>query len=726
MSRDQIDSPLLLEIRANFDYDAMMWRDIYDEGKVDMRHVSGDPWDPKDRRARLSAGRLCLSFDEINQYCNQLINDVRQNQRSVKVVPKGSGANDQTAQRRSDRIREIEYRSKAQAAIRTAFEGAVQRSFGFYKFKTQYISDSSFDQELAYVRIPNPETIYIDWEAKEADCSDMEHAFEFDTLPKERFRREYPGAEIQSFTNELAEYAPAWLREDRVQIASYWKRLKRKDTLFLFPNQKTELLSILKERYGKLKIHGNALELESGEVLPYAKKRVTEDCSVKQYITNGLEILEENDWPGDKVPIIPVLGKEIWVDDGTGGAKRKLLSLVRLARDPFMAYCFMRTCQAEIAQQSPKAPYEGYEGQFDTNTNWKDLHKVPTAYVEFKVSTEESAAASAGPLPLPRKNVFDASGIQALEITADACRAAVQSAMGAIGMLTNTVKSEAKSGVALRTLNQQESQSNFHFIDNLDIALENGGRQLNALLTKVEDTERTVGFRKATGEQYVGKINQLDPQGNKIGFHTDIGEHDVTISTGPSFLSERDEADDFAEQLTKMGDPVLSRALLPFIIRQRNLGPLGDEMAKVASALSPLNQPQQQIPPAVQMQMQKMGALLQKLLQERQAKTLELQGKAWIANQQQQVDLEKKRYDVISSIAQALIKAGQDGNISQFESLMEHYNQQWEQAHEFGIEAGKAAHEQAMSDQQHQQQLDQIAAQPQPIQQPSGAGPVSS
>ncbi|HEV2275660.1 MAG TPA: portal protein, partial [Acidobacteriaceae bacterium] len=423
----------------------------------------------------------------------------------------------------------------------------------------------------------------------------------------------------------------------------------------------------------------------------------------------------ENDWAGEKIPIIPVLGKEIWVDDGTGGAKRKLLSLVRLARDPFMAYCFMRTCQAEIAQQSPKAPYEGYEGQFDTNTNWKDLHKVPTAYVEFKATTEEMQAFAGGsPLPLPRKNVFDASGIQALEITADACRAAVQSAMGAVGMLNNTVKAEAKSGIALRTLNQQESQSNFHFIDNLDIALENGGRQLNDLLKKVEDTERTVAFRKATGEQYVGKINQLDPQGNKIGFHTDMGEHDVTISTGPSFLSERDEADDFAEQLTKMGDPVLSRALLPYIIRQRNLGPLGDEMAKVAAALSPLNQPQQQIPPAVQMQMQKMGALLQKLMQERQAKTLELQGKAWIANQQQQVDLEKKRYDIIGELGMALAKQGMLKDAAAFESQLEEWNRQWERAHEFGIEAGKAAHEQAMSDQAHQQQLEQIAAQPQP------------
>lgn len=710
------DSPLLKEIRANFDYDSMMWREIYEEGDIDMRCVSGDPWEPKDKAARKKAGRLCLSFDEIGQYCNQVINDVRQNQRSVKVVPKGNGADDATALKRSDRIREIEYKSKAQAAIRTAFEGAVQRSFGFYKFKTQYVSDSAFEQELAYVRIPNPKTIYIDWEAKESDCSDMEHAFEFDTMPKRRFSSEYPNAEIQSFTPELAQYAPAWLKDDRVQVASYWKLLRDKDQLFLFANGEVEKLSVFKERYGKVKVGGNYLEID-GQTLQFLKKRSTESRQVKQYITNGLEILEENDWPGDAIPIIPVLGKELWVDEG-GGAKRKLLSIVRLARDPLLAYCYYRTCQAEIAQQSPKAPYEGFQGQFDTGTDFTNIHKVPAGYVEFKLTTEESIATGAGALPMPKRTVFDATGIQALEISADACRAAIQAAVGATGMLNGTVKGEAKSGIALRTLNQQESQSNFHFIDNLDIALENGGRQLNHLLTKVEDSERTVGFRDAKGEHYTETVNQ-EINGQKVGFHFDQGEHDVQITTGPSFQSERAEAQDMTESILHMGDPVLVRALMPLVIKLRNLGPLGEEMSKIAEALSPLNQQQPQIPPAVQMQMQKMGALLQKLMQEKQAKTVELQGKAWIANAQQQVDLEKKRYDVIGQIAQAMIKAGQTTDIAQFESQMEQFNLQWEQAHEFGMGAAQAAHERALSQQEHQQALEQsqqsaaIAPQPQ-------------
>jgi hypothetical protein len=34
--------------------------------------------------------RLCLTFDELNQYTNRQINNVRQNKRDIKVEPKGS------------------------------------------------------------------------------------------------------------------------------------------------------------------------------------------------------------------------------------------------------------------------------------------------------------------------------------------------------------------------------------------------------------------------------------------------------------------------------------------------------------------------------------------------------------------------------------------------------------------------------------------------------------
>src|SRR5215472_8298194 len=107
--------PDIEEIRQEYKDFAAAWHDIREEGRTDMRHVAGDPWDPKDRRDRKSANRPCLTLDELGQYVNQLINDIRQNKRAAKLAPKTENASTQTANFRQDLIRQIEYESNAQS-----------------------------------------------------------------------------------------------------------------------------------------------------------------------------------------------------------------------------------------------------------------------------------------------------------------------------------------------------------------------------------------------------------------------------------------------------------------------------------------------------------------------------------------------------------------------------------------------------------------------------------
>jgi hypothetical protein len=111
---------LLEEINERFKYASDEWRDIQSEGAIDMRYIAGDPWDPQERRAREDACRPILSLDELNQYVNQLINEIRQHKRAIQVTPIGTGADDDSARLRADLIRQIEYRSNAQREHRPA------------------------------------------------------------------------------------------------------------------------------------------------------------------------------------------------------------------------------------------------------------------------------------------------------------------------------------------------------------------------------------------------------------------------------------------------------------------------------------------------------------------------------------------------------------------------------------------------------------------------------
>src|SRR6185437_10947602 len=132
----QKDQDLLKRIRDDFRYCQNYWREVRDEMTVDMRYVSGDPWDPEDRSEREEAQRLCANPDELSQYLKQANNNLRQNKRAIKVSPKSEGATAQDAERRAAIIRGIEYKSNAQAAYTTAYEQCTSCGIGAFRIVT--------------------------------------------------------------------------------------------------------------------------------------------------------------------------------------------------------------------------------------------------------------------------------------------------------------------------------------------------------------------------------------------------------------------------------------------------------------------------------------------------------------------------------------------------------------------------------------------------------------
>ena len=114
------DEELLREIRTNYRLALDFWREPREERAIDMRYMAGDPWDPKDKKARSDAGRPAISHDELNQYVNAQVNGLRLNKRGIKVEPSDETTNEKTAELRQGLIRAIEYGSSAQAAYLNA------------------------------------------------------------------------------------------------------------------------------------------------------------------------------------------------------------------------------------------------------------------------------------------------------------------------------------------------------------------------------------------------------------------------------------------------------------------------------------------------------------------------------------------------------------------------------------------------------------------------------
>lgn len=650
---------LIQEIRKNFDYAMDYWRAIRAEGDIDMRYSAGDSWDPNERQSRTAGApdtqRLCLSFDELNQNINQVVNNFRQNKPAIKIEPKGSGANDKTAELRGDKIREIEYKSNAVYAYSVAYDNMVRRSYGFYEICRDFESPISFNQEIYIKSIPNPNCVVPDPNGLEMDGSDWRYCYKLREYTHSEFRDRWPNAKMTSFGPDMMIQYQHWIKEKTIQVCEYWKVHETPATL-LAMDQEIEIdgkatSNLLPEQYPELdfRVKGKALYLDNELIAMVMAKRKTIIRSVCQYIANGLEILEENPQPGEFIPIIPMYGPELWLNSA-GGAERRIMSLIRLARDPQTALSYLGTTEMELVGQIPKTPYIGYEGQFEGHTEeWSQVNRVRMAYLQVKPVLDATGNTV---LPLPQQTHYEPA-IQAVEMLRESMRRAVQSAMGISPLPTQALRRNEKSGVALQQIETNQQVGSYHFMDNAKMAIAHGGRIINSWLAATYDTKRDIGVRKEDESHEIASNFDVMEEGAEEVNLFDIGEHDVVVGTGPSYASQRQEATDFADLLAQ--NPLAFPLLGPLIVKLKNLGPLGDKMAALLEYLQPPElrakeqaekNGQAPIPPEAQAQIAQLTQQVQAaqaIIQELQVKANQEQTKIQTTEIKKGADLQKEQ-----------------------------------------------------------------------------------
>jgi len=574
--RDDADETLLAEIRDRFEYATNEWADIRAEAAIDMRYVAGDPWDPEERRARKAAGRPCLTQDELGQYFNQVINGVRAVPRAIQFSAKGGGASEATAKFYTNHTREIEYRSHAQVVYTTAFQDAIHRGYGFCRVTTAYESDTSFNLQIALAPLVNPDLVLPDPDAQRPDSSDMRYCFVIESRSHEEFTREFPDAQLTDFASLQVEF-PQWVKEHRVLIAEYWTITTTRRRLLLIqappppapvgmgtgmglgqpPAPPPKPVAVFED------------EVDLATMPPGASiitERTVDYPSVCQYLTNGVEILKKTEWPGKYIPIASCYGMVLYVE-----GKRQIVSMTRLARDPYMLFCYYRTCEAELVGMTPKTPYMAYDGQFSPDQMTevqKSLHE-PVA-VLFAKPTVEGLPQQL--LPLPQRQPY-APEIAALEIGAESARRGIQAAMGSSPLPTSAQRRNEKSGIALQQIEDTSQRGSYHFNDHYDDMIRQVGVILEDLIAQVIDTAREVGVREPNGTATVQRVNDpTDPRAVSTQ-----GEHDVTVSTGAAYESERAAESAFADTL--MASP-FAPLVADLAIKLKGGGPTLDAIAE--------------------------------------------------------------------------------------------------------------------------------------------------
>ena len=507
-----------------------------------------EQWPEQLRRAREKAGLPCLTIPKLGSFIRQVVNDARQNKPSIKCHPADSKADPQTADIYNGLIRNIEVTSKADVAYDTALEHATAGGFGYFRIGTKYACDDTFDLDIVIDRIANQFSVYGDPFSTAADSSDWNSAFVVDRLSKDEFARRYKDAEEVNWSaGGYAGMGAPWLDDEQVMIAEWWRREKVKKTILLLSDQQV----MAEDVYAK---HKDILDAIGVTVLT---SREAASQKVTQILMTGAEVLETNDWAGQYIPIVPVYGHEINVE-----GKRYLRALIHGAIDAQKMFNFMRTKTAEAVATFPSIPFIGPKGAFVSDQHkWETANTEAWPYIEYD-----------GQVP-PQRQPFagiPAGALQEALNASDDMKAVIGIYDASLGARSNET-----SGKAINARKVESDVSTFHFIDNLARGIEHGGRILIDLIPKVYTGERMV---RVLGQDSKSSSIQLgtptpvmgpggQPQMGQDGaplsriFDLGVGKYDLTVETGPSFTTRREEAVFAMTELVRAfpaGAPVLA------------------------------------------------------------------------------------------------------------------------------------------------------------------------
>jgi len=553
----------------------------------------GEQWPEAVRNAREREQRPCLTINRLPAYIRQVVNDARQNKPTIKVKPVDSGADPETAEVINGLIRNIEYGSNADVAYDTAADCAVTSGIGYIRVGIEYAHDDTFDKDIVIQRVANQFSVYGDPHSQAADSSDWNVAFVTDLVKRSDFERRYKGAaKVDWNGGEYGHLEEPWLQDESVLVAEWWTREEvARKIVRLSDGTIVDL-----ERFKAAQDAFAAIGLQ------VVAERETRSWKVTQRLLTGAEILEENEWAGKYIPIIPVYGDEVNLE-----GKRFFRSLVRDAKDPQRMFNYWRTTSTELVALAPKTPFIGAKGQFKSDAQkWNTANSQSHPYIEY-----DPVQGMTGP---PQRQPFAGVPAGALQEAMNASDD-LKSIMGLFDASMGAQSNET-SGRAIIARQREGDTSTFHFIDNLTRAIRHTGRILLDLIPTVYTGERVIRVLGEDGSAQTVPLKQpvQKPDGSTKIYDLTAGKYDLVVQAGPSYTTRREEAANQMVELIRAYPPAA-----PVIgdLLAKNLD--WPEADKVAQRLEAVAQAQTGGDPAMGQKMQHMQGELQKLAQENQA-----------------------------------------------------------------------------------------------------------
>jgi hypothetical protein len=500
----------------------------------------GEQW-PAYAIASRGLERPQLTINETNTYIKKVCNLQRQQRPRGKASPVDDRADPKIAKVITGLGRHVEVNSDADNAYDTAFDFAATIGWGYWRLRTDYISEDSFNQDVFIDVIDNPFTVYFDPDAKLPDGSDAERGLITDMMRKEAFKKAYPDAQCLGFMDRGAGDMDAnWQTEHDIRLAEFFKIERTRAKLVMLTDGTVlwdDQLPLIKKL---MAVAGVGVKGDRDSF-----KRVVKWC--KQ---TGYEILEEKTLPGRWIPIVPVYWTSVVMD-----GKRNLRGLVYDAMDPQRMVNFWQTSITESIALAPKAKWLIAEGQDEGHENeYKNANLSSAPVLRYKPTD-----VTGKPVPPPQRIQPEPPPAGALE----AAFLASQNLSRVLGIFDPAVRGGAqhKSDKTLNAERGQSEMANFDGYDNLTRSIKHTWRIMLSWFPSTYDTQRVQRIIGEDGREQMVTLNEKaqeqGPDGEaieKVLNDVTVGTYDVVMQTGPGYDTRRQEG--VAATVELMGTPL--------------------------------------------------------------------------------------------------------------------------------------------------------------------------
>lgn len=502
------------------------WRE---DALEDLEFLAGDQWDQNIKGQRDAEGRPALTVNRLPQFVRQVTNEQRQSKPAITVSPVDDKSDIQTAETYQGVIRNIEYTSNADAAYAAGGQSAAITGLGYWDVCAEYEDEKSFEQRLTIRRIGNPLSVVMDPGAKELAGDDARWTIHSTDVSTAEWNSMHPGTEAPkgSGWEGQGDSAASWVAKDGVRIHEYRYITEEPDTLIevppgIFtedmPDGGAALESELEPDVAQ------ALKASGANTRPTTRRKA---CWAK---IAGDEVIDKGEFAGKYLQLVRVVGTELDIDGVT-----IYEGIVRHAKDTQRMLNYFVSAEAEAIALAPKAPFLGTPKQIEGHeTLWENANQRPLSYLPFNPdplwpSAPQRVMAEANVSAITNARMQAADDLKAVTGIYD----------GQLGARSNET-----SGKAILARQSQGQTANFHFQDNLAMAIRYTGRILVDLIPKIYTGPRVLRILgEDTTKHEMVPVNQPGEfRGEQVHIDLNAGRYDVAVSMGPSYHSRRQEA----------------------------------------------------------------------------------------------------------------------------------------------------------------------------------------